>query len=194
MWKRIAVVGLAATLAVGCANAPIRVWEMDEAALQQVPQRDLCNAVAVAAKYQEWAPKAEAEVERRGISCAAELQEAVSDCSKLTILNPDAEPTRDTSVPYSAYTPTTPDVVFYFVENRSSVPMNYRISWDMTLSTLQSVKAGETGSYAMHVPQLAGREAKMQMSRNAGRTIRPALQDCTVVRGYGRSPGGAIPW
>ena len=174
-----AIVASAATLLVfgpllGCANSPLLVRRMDAQEVQQVPEVSLCYALAMG-RSQRWSvPIVENEVRRRGLSCQSMVEEVVSDCSRLEILNPTQRPMRAAGAVNDAQS----YMGSYRVANRSPKPMTFRLSWNLNLTNLQSINGGATTDVQIGVSPYA-------VMADAANRIRPNLQDCRVVSGYG---------
>ncbi len=169
-----------------CANAPSGISKMDPVRIQQVPSSALCYAYAFGVETRKPNAPAQAEIRRRGLDCSAEIAEHVSDCSKLAIVNPRNAPLPGFGRDLGGYIGT------FSVRNTSALPMNFRLSFGVSVSTLQTVGAGETTSTSVSAdPGVIIRDANGNISMRQ----QPSLQDCTVVPGHTRSSnGGRIPW
>lgn len=157
----------------GCANAPAQIRRMDEVSIRHVPDHDLCFAVALAMNNGRPAHNAQVEMQRRSIKCTAEIAENVSDCSGLTIVNPDQDPVQENSGGYYV------NRAHFSVKNDRDRPANFRIIWRDSVSPLLIISANTQESFdlAAGISSPVGRNGALKPTR-------ARLQDCTLARGY----------
>lgn len=168
--------GIAGLVTAGCANAPVRVWEMDAAALQAVPESALCYAIAQGRSSRRAIPQVEFERQRRSVSCEAQIVENVSDCSKLKIANEDPPATLTSAPQGQGYN----HVASVQVRNTDSLPRNFRIVWRGSLTLLLRLEAGEQRSFDVSSPPRSPVDSNGRL-----RSTRAWLQECVVVPGHG---------
>jgi len=168
----VRVVSLLCLVLTACANAPARIYDMDEATIRGVPDENLCFAVALALRQRNAAPGAQAERQRRGLKCDAEIAENVSNCSGVAITNADQEPTIQDRGNYYMNTAK------FTVKNSRSSAINFRIIWRESVSKLLSIPANSQQSFD------AEADAGSPVGRNGRlKPTRAILHDCTVARG-----------
>lgn len=171
---------LVVTLALmvgSCANAPIRVWEMDSTELQNVPSESLCYAIAQGMASRRSTPLAELERQRRSLSCEAEIAERVSDCSKLVIANPDPHASMRMAADGRGYQ----HVAYLQIRNTDTAPRSFRIVWRGSLTLLQHIGANSEQSFEVSAYLDSPVDSNGQLRRT-----RAYLQECLVEPGYGR--------
>lgn len=159
----------------GCANSPIRVWDMGASALQQIPDQALCNAIAQGIASRRPAPLLEPERQRRAISCQTELDERVSNCGKLVVVDPDPYASTQMSADGQGYQ----HMAQVRIRNTDTVPRNFRIGWRGSLSPLLRIEASSEQSYGVvaSVRSPVGSNGEL-------RSTRAFLQECVVVPGH----------
>lgn len=180
-WKHHVL--FSALIVASCANAPAGIEKMSALQVQQVPEKDLCFAYAFSKQTRRQSPVADAEVIRRQLDCTVTVAEVVSDCTKLSILNPTEQPASDESNIYDAKRNLSGAIVSYRIENKSDKSMTFRISWDVRLTDLKNIGPHSSQTYQVPVPSEPEREFLLA-HRHGGRAIIPHLQDCVVAHIY----------
>lgn len=170
---RAAIVFTLAIYTYGCAHAPARVQGMNSAELQEVPLSSFCYSLAFLRDTRRPALLVEAEFIRRGASCAKTLGEVVSDCSMLSVRNPDIQ-----AAQYLNGVVADINVV-----NVSNYTKEFHIIWDgRHLSPLYSIGPNAVQQYSVPVPERYAQPFYGEPNQYRARRA-PYFQDCVNKRG-----------
>lgn len=90
----VGILGAALVAAPAHSFSPNSVRKLDSTQIQQVKDKKLCESFALGQRKRRSYPTIDAEVARRGISCAEALEQIVSNCSDLKIVGMDGSDPR----------------------------------------------------------------------------------------------------
>lgn len=152
----------------GCATAPINVWKMPPEQLQALSEEHLCYAYALARADRRATPEVNAEVARRRITCGAAVEQVVSDCSDLRVMQINGNPAQGATI--------------FTVANQASKPKNFRIYYRNIQSSRFLIAANTTGDFGVRVEPLLGAAAGVVAARN--RDLDVELNDCVAPQEY----------
>ena len=136
--KRLCIVLISSVTVASCVGTLTKVSGMNAADIRNVSEDDLCFTYAMNIKKRIVAPNVDAEVKRRGLTCAYRMETLLSDCSMLRIVDWGAHP------PDSNITVVT-------VQNLSDRKKQFRVSLGNIASTLLKSAPGTTQSYGIVV-------------------------------------------
>lgn len=143
--RRLYRIATALTIALTAVPAhpfsPNSVRKLDSTQIQQVKDKKLCEAFAVWQSKGRSYPTIDAEVARRGITCAEALEQIVSDCSDLKIVGMDG---------------SDPRGVIFTVSNASHKHKRFHIWADGIQSSSFLIAPGAVQSFGVAVdPRIA---------------------------------------
>jgi hypothetical protein len=107
---------------------------MDPVAIQAVPERKLCDAYGAYLRSGQTYASMTDEMKRRGIDCAAAVEQNVSNCSMLQIV---------------AVEPVAPGATAYTVRNLSPKLKEFRIYQGGIVSSRFTIEPGQTRGYGV---------------------------------------------
>lgn len=168
MFARVFALLMAAANAAGCAGSPAMLSRMNSSEIQHTDDTHLCRAYAFYKADKETSPVIEAEVARRRLSCAAELDARVSDCTILRILSAGPHPS------YSNVTLVT-------VQNSSQKQKAFRINMGNISSTTFRLAPGATQTYGIAVPKEVGAVAGVFGAVQGTTSQTPELYNCVTL-------------
>ena len=138
IFKRLCIVLIGSVTVVSCGVAPTKVSGMNAADIRNVSEDDLCFAYVINIKKRIVAPNVDAEVRRRGLTCAYRMETLLSDCSMLRIVDWGAHPTDS-------------NLTVVTVQNLSDKKKKFRVSLGNIASSLLKSAPGTTQSYGIVV-------------------------------------------
>ena len=153
---KLAAVGCAALSLAGCAGSPVAIKKMTADELVGVGTPELCHAYASYYGNPVTVPNIAAEVKKRKLTCAEQLEHYVSDCSQLRLVRAQPHPTysnvtlftvTSTSAKAKDFNVLMPgDIMsskFTILPNTTG---NYGASMDALTATYGAIKSATSGS------------------------------------------------
>jgi hypothetical protein len=114
-----------------------QVWAMDAAALQEVPDQDLCTAVAVARDRNLDFPAVAQEARRRSADCSSAIQTLLGECAPLSLERHEPVPGRGHA---------------FFVRNDARHAIRFRINYQGIASTAFVIGPNRTQGFGVQTP------------------------------------------
>jgi hypothetical protein len=169
--RGIVMASLFSALLFGCAGSPAAIAQLDADKIQTTKAENLCRAYTAYKKERKVPPAIEGEVARRGLSCRAEIEVSVPDCSEIDLVS-------------SKDDPIYKNVRQFTVRNNSSKAKHFRIA-DVTpgiSSSRFTIAPGTTKDFAVVTDRKIQTMGALSAQVQRTGVVHSALYECVTAR------------